>query len=77
MPYARLDDLPESIQGSLPRQAQKIYLEAFNHAWRKYDQPGERRPDATREATCAKVAWAAVKKRFVKDENTGKWKEKK
>jgi len=38
----------------------------------KYDEPEERRGDASREETAHKVAWAAVKRKYHKDES-GRW----
>lgn len=76
MPYERIKDLPDSVKDNLPRHAQEIYLKAFNSAWEQYDRPEERRGDASREETAHKVAWAAVKKKYEKDENSGDWKEK-
>ena len=73
MPYRKTDDLPDSVRDNLPSHAQEIYLEAFNSAWEQYDEPQERRGGASREQTAHKVAWAAVKKAYAKDENTGKW----
>lgn len=60
MPYASIDDLPESVRRHLPPAAQRIYLEAFNNAWREYAD----RPD--HEAIAHRVAWSAVKRRYVK-----------
>ncbi len=62
MPYGSIDELPESVKG-LPVGAKKIFMAAFNAAYDEYD--GD-------EETCMKVAWAAVKKAYKKDEN-GKW----
>lgn len=76
MPYQRTSDLPDSVKNNLPGHAQEIYLEAYNSAWEQYDRPEERRGDASREETAHKVAWAAVKKKYEKDEKTGGWKEK-
>jgi len=73
MPYDKLSDLPDSVRDNLPRHAQEIYLEAFNSAWEQYDEPRERRGGATREETAHKVAWAAVKNQYRKNEKTGKW----
>jgi cation transport regulator len=67
MPYKRLSELPESVKDNLPEHAQEIYRAAFNSAWAEYDQPEERRGDATREETAHRVAWAAVKKSYEKD----------
>lgn len=60
----------------MPSHAQEIYLEAYNSAWDQYDDPEERRGDSSREETAHRVAWSAVKKKYEKDEESGKWKEK-
>jgi cation transport regulator len=77
MPYKRIEDLPDSVKHNLPHHAQEIYLEAFNSAWEQYDEPEERRGSASREETAHKVAWAAVKKVYEKDDETGEWERKK
>lgn len=76
MPYQTVQELPESVREHLPDHAQEIYREAFNAAWDRYDEPHERHGDSTREETAHKVAWAAVKKAYAKDERSGKWVEK-
>lgn len=76
MPYERIKDLPESVRENLPEHAQEIYMEAFNSAWEQYDEPEERRGGASREETAHKVAWAAVKRVYEKDEASGRWKRK-
>ncbi|BDD94361.1 hypothetical protein PanNE5_38010 [Pandoraea sp. NE5] len=63
-------------QGSLARAREEIYLKAFNAAWEEYRDPGERRGHESREATAHKVAWAAVKKTYEKDEGSGQWRAK-
>ncbi|TNY26685.1 cation transport regulator ChaB [Fulvimonas soli] len=75
MPYARTDDLPESVRRHLPPHAQSIYLEAFNHAWEEYADPAARRGDASREETAHRVAWAAVKQEYEKAAD-GSWRRK-
>jgi cation transport regulator len=77
MPYEALRELPESVREHLPKHAQEIYKEAYNSAWEQYDQPEERRGDASREETAHRVAWAAVKNKYEKDERSGQWKKKK
>ncbi len=57
MPYKILNDLPDSVQHSLPKHAQEIYLQAFNHAFTEYK--GD-------EITAHKVAWSAVKRVYQK-----------
>jgi len=61
MPYPTIDDLPPSVRRNLPEHAQQIYREAFNHAWQGYAA------DARREERAHRIAWAAVKKRYVKE----------
>ncbi len=60
MPYDTNDDLPPSVRHHLPRGGQTIYREAFNHAWITY------RHDPRHEEIAHRVAWAAVKKNYVK-----------
>jgi cation transport regulator len=60
VPYADVADLPPSVRAHLPRHAQEIFLAAFNHAWDEYADHPER------ETVARKVAWAAVKRRYVK-----------
>jgi len=57
MPYPTNEHLPPSVRVHLPPHAQDIYREAFNHAWNQYGQ---------HEATAHRVAWAAVKRLYVK-----------
>ena len=76
MPCKTNADLPESVKDVLPKHAQEIYLEAFNSAWDQYDRPEERLGDSSREETAHRVAWAAVKRKYQKDEKSGTWKEK-
>ena len=76
MPYKTVTELPDSVRDNLPSHAQDIYMKAFNSAWDQYDEPEERRGNASREETAHKVAWAAVKKEYEKNEKTGKWEKK-
>lgn len=76
MPYRSKSDLPENVRNVLPVHAQEIYLEAFNSAWEQYDEPEERRGDSSREETAHRVAWSAVKKKYEKDDQSGRWMEK-
>ena len=76
MPYKKITELPDGVKDNLPTHAQDIYKEAFNSAWDEYDTPEERRGDATREETAHRVAWATVKQKYEKDEDSGRWKAK-
>ncbi|HYD35231.1 MAG TPA: ChaB family protein [Vitreimonas sp.] len=73
MPFTKLTDLPTQVKDVLPKHAEEIFLAAFNSAWEQYDLPEERQGDDTREETAFKVAWAAVKRKYEKNEETGMW----
>ncbi len=60
MPYLTNDDLPMSVRNHLPEHGQDIFREAFNHAWQEYAG------DPRQEEIAHRVAWAAVKRVFVK-----------
>ncbi|MGP6192348.1 MAG: ChaB family protein [Vulcanimicrobiaceae bacterium] len=54
------DDLAPSVRNRLPDHAQGIYREAFNHAWERYGA------DPRQEEIAHRVAWAAVKRVYLK-----------
>ncbi len=60
MPYAKNSDLPLSVQHALPAHAQDIYREAFNHAFKAHAG------DPRQEEAAHRIAWAAVKRSYVK-----------
>ncbi len=60
MPYRTNDDLPASIRRRLPLHAQDIYREAFNHAFAAHAG------DPRQEEAAHRIAWAAVKRSYVK-----------
>ncbi|AZZ92609.1 cation transport regulator ChaB [Hahella sp. KA22] len=74
MPYDRLSELPNNVSHVLPKHAQEIFLAAFNHAWDQYRDPEDRRGDASRDETARRVAWSAVKEKYVKRD--GRWRRK-
>jgi len=65
MPYENLSDLPNSVKDNVPRHAQEIYRAAFNSAEEEYGE----------ESRAHRVAWAAVERKYEKNEN-GEWVEK-
>ena len=73
MPYKKTDDLPKSVKNHLPKHAQEIYLEAYNHAWEEYKNPQKRRTPSSLEQVSSRVAWTAVKKKYHKN-SSGSWK---
>ncbi len=72
MPYESNDELPDQVKDNLPKHAQEIYKEAYNNAWDEYKDPKDRQGDASREEVSHKVAWAAVKNKYEKNDN-GDW----
>jgi cation transport regulator len=60
MPYADNSDLPVPIRRHLPPHAQEIYRAAFNNAF------AAREGDPRREEAAHRIAWAAVKRCYVK-----------
>ena len=53
MPYNNISELPDSIKNNLPKEAQQIFMAAFNNAFEDND-----------EETSIKIAWSAVKNVF-------------
>ncbi len=75
MPYQGVKELPRSLTEKLPRHAQEIYVKSYDNAWEQYAKPNKRRRGGSREQTAHRVAWAAVKKQYKKDDD-GKWRRK-
>ncbi|MGE5224046.1 MAG: ChaB family protein [Omnitrophica WOR_2 bacterium] len=67
MPYKTVSELPDSVKDHLPKHAQEIWRAAYNNAMDEYGKD---------ESRAARVAWAAVKHEYKKDEKTGDWKKK-
>jgi cation transport regulator len=65
MPYPTNAHLPPSVRNHLPAHAQSIYREAFNHAFAAHER------EADREERAHRIAWAAVKRSYVKSD--GEW----
>jgi cation transport regulator len=63
MPYRVNADLPLRVRSDLPEHAQDIYREAFNHAYAAH--VGE----LEREKRAHMIAWAAVKRSYVKTDD--------
>jgi cation transport regulator len=65
MYYRSNHDLPDNIEKNLPEHAQTVYRVAFNRAWNEYKNPSKRR----KEETAHRVAWAAVKEQYEKQDD--------
>jgi len=61
MPYRTNLELPAPVRAHLPDHAQDIYRETFNSAY------GAHAGEADRERRTHMIAWAAVKRSYVKD----------
>lgn len=61
MPYRTNADLPAAARDHLPVHAQDIYRAAFNHAFAAHEG------DIRQEEIAHRIAWAAVKRSYVKD----------
>lgn len=72
MPYKSINDLLDSVKNHLPKEAQEIYLKAFNSAWEEYQDANKRRTDEGLEEVSHKVAWSAVKYKYHNGDN-GQW----
>ncbi len=59
MPYAKIEDLPDSVRKHLPKHAQEIFQAAFNSAEEQYDE----------EERAFRVAWSAVKRDYEKGDD--------
>jgi cation transport regulator len=60
MPYQTNEDLPNPITRHLPPHAEDIYRAAFNHAFAAHAG------DPRQEEAAHRIAWAAVKRVYVK-----------
>jgi cation transport regulator len=64
MPYQTNEDLPSPITRHLPPHAQDIYRAAFNSAFAAHAG------DPRQEEAAHRIAWAAVKRAYVKIGNS-------
>ncbi len=69
--YKSIEDLPDTVQDVLPEEAQELYLKAYNQSWEMYKE-GEA-GQMSQEAVANRDGWAAVKREYTRDDDTGKW----
>ena len=69
--YDSIEELPDTVRDVLPREAQEVYLEGFTESWESYDE--EKTSEMSQEAVANRDAWALVKTKFTRDDETGKW----
>ncbi|NPV61180.1 MAG: ChaB family protein [Methanotrichaceae archaeon] len=70
MQYNNISELPKSVR-NLPRPAKNLYLKAFNGNWEELAD--EISDEQSREKSAHDAAWAAVKREYTKDEDSGEW----
>lgn len=73
MPYRTVQDLPLNLREILPVHAQEIFVKSFNNAWLEYQDALDRPEAISQEEIAFRTAWNAVKKKYAKNEHTGKW----
>lgn len=71
MRYQNKSELPETLQLTLPEEAQDVYIRAFNDATREETPtPGG---ELSQDAAAHSVAWQAVEREFERSAHDGKW----
>jgi cation transport regulator len=71
MPYDSIQDLPETMRDTMPREALEVYVEAYNEAFEEYEEAAG--GEAGREAVAHRDGMHAVKREFVYDDDRHKW----
>ena len=66
--YDTINDLPFVCRLNLPEDAQKIYRDAFNRAWRQATAE-----EKARHRLAQSQAWNEVRSRFEREKETGRW----
>lgn len=71
MEYNKIEDLPDTLRASLPKEAQNIYIKVFKKAWDEYEE--EQGGDMDRESVAHRQDMKKVRDEFVFHEDTGEW----
>lgn len=71
MKYQSKSELPETLQRTLPDEAQTVYIEAYNAVFEEdTPTPGG---ELSKESAAHAVAWQAVEQEFEQSDSDGKW----
>ena len=73
MAYKNLQELPEDVRNSLPLEAQRLFVAAFNCAWEQYKRLEIEQGVEAREKMAEQVGWKAVSAAYQKDPQTDAW----
>lgn len=73
MYYATPQHLPQTLQETLPAEAQAVYLHTYNQIWDQYAAQG--RDEGTRATVAHQMAWDTVNQQFtfVKGPEKSQW----
>lgn len=71
MTFKSNNELPERVQNRLPESAQDLFRDAYNKALERFADSKKLKYGDTREETCYKAAWDAVKEKYV--QKSDKW----
>lgn len=73
MYYATTKHLPQTLQETLPAEAQAVYLHTYNQIWDQYATEG--RDEGTSATYAHQMAWDAVNQQFtfVKGQEKSHW----
>ena len=71
MTYERAEHLPQALREVLSTPAQISFMNAYNEAWIRYEDEGERLPNTSRQEMANLAGWNAIKASF--QELDGQW----
>jgi cation transport regulator ChaB len=73
MYYQDRTSLPQTLQETLPAEAQTLYLDTYNQVWEQVAEQGK--DEATRSTIAHQMAWDAMTRQFslVKRNDKGEW----
>lgn len=76
MYYASTNELPRTLQETLPAAAQAIYLQTYNNIWDEHAELNDNAPKRSRIAH--RMAWAAVNEQFtlIRQDEGSQWRRK-
>ena len=69
--YESIEDIPDSLRSTLPKEALEVYLQAYQESWDTYEehQGGE----LDRPAVAHRDGWNVMSKQYAKHPGSGKW----
>jgi cation transport regulator len=74
MPYNKVNELPPGVKNALPKEAQSVFMKAYNAAHSAAKKKGM--SDKNIEKYANSIGWVAVKKAGFSKDKSGKWSKK-